>query len=576
MAGRAQRGARAQQPVDRPSSRRTSPPRDRRSRGRSAARRCTCGGSRNGVVDAVVLAGQGDHPGAGAVQAGGDDAAHSGRGKRDVRSSVSVSTMEHLGSRSSPATVVGADLRCAGSHRRHAAGCWSRCRTISRSVGCCHELSPRRRRGAHAVHDPVGHAGPRGRDGAGRRRVRDDARRRAARRRRLPAGRPGRRCLPIVLRVPYGRRTPDMGLDVVGEFFARKGYACVVQDVRGKFSSEGEFDPGAHEVDDGYDTVDWAAAQAWCDGRIGMWGESYYGATSWAAAISGHPAVRCIAPGDIGVDRRGVVVPAGRAAAQHHGLLGDGHGRAASTPTCRASTRTTCRSASIGRPRSGSRARFFARDREPPRGRARGGGGAACGTCCTAVTCPVLSWGGWYDNYIGAAAARLRRCVLSIHPRPETVHLLVGPWDHEGSAEHTDRAVCVQLPPHRRPSLGRLPGVLRPLPARRRQRLRARGQRRGVHDRAQRAGGASRPGRRPTCAPTAALPARRRPPLASRRRRPTRRPTPIAYDPADPVDETVGGQLLGALHGARRPPPAGRPRRTSSATCPSRWRRRWS
>ena len=85
----------------------------------------------------------------------------------------------------------------------------------------------------------------------------------------------------IMLRVPYGRRTPDMGLDVVGEFFARKGYACVVQDVRGKFSSEGEFDPGAHEVDDGYDTVEWAVAQEWCDGRIGMWGESYYGATSW-------------------------------------------------------------------------------------------------------------------------------------------------------------------------------------------------------------------------------------------------------------------------------------------------------
>ena len=109
----------------------------------------------------------------------------------------------------------------------------------------------------------------------------------------------------ILLRVPYGRRTPDMGLDTVGEFFARKGYACVVQDVRGKFSSEGAFDPGVHEVDDGYDTVDWAVEQEWCDGRVGLWGESYYGATSWAAAISGHEAVQCIAPGDIGVDRRG-------------------------------------------------------------------------------------------------------------------------------------------------------------------------------------------------------------------------------------------------------------------------------
>ena len=71
-----------------------------------------------------------------------------------------------------------------------------------------------------------------------------------------------------------------MGMDVVGGFFARKGYACVVQDVRGKFSSGGEFDPGVHEVEDGYDTVEWAIAQDWCDGRVGMWGESYYGITS--------------------------------------------------------------------------------------------------------------------------------------------------------------------------------------------------------------------------------------------------------------------------------------------------------
>ena len=70
-----------------------------------------------------------------------------------------------------------------------------------------------------------------------------------------------------------------MGFDVVGRFFAAKGYACVVQDVRGKFSSEGEFDPGVHEVTDGYDTAEWAAAQEWSNGRVGCWGESYYGWT---------------------------------------------------------------------------------------------------------------------------------------------------------------------------------------------------------------------------------------------------------------------------------------------------------
>ena len=118
----------------------------------------------------------------------------------------------------------------------------------------------------------------------------------------LPRGAPA--APAIVIRQPYGRRTPEMGLDVTGSFFARKGYACVVQDVRGKFSSGGVFEPMVNEVEDGYDTVDWVVSQPWCDGRVGCWGESYYGLTSYAAAVSGHPAIACIAPGDISVDRR--------------------------------------------------------------------------------------------------------------------------------------------------------------------------------------------------------------------------------------------------------------------------------
>ena len=54
---------------------------------------------------------------------------------------------------------------------------------------------------------------------------------------------------PVVLiRQPYGRATPSMAFRQTGSFWARKGYACVVQDVRGKFSSEGVFDPMVHEV----------------------------------------------------------------------------------------------------------------------------------------------------------------------------------------------------------------------------------------------------------------------------------------------------------------------------------------
>jgi putative CocE/NonD family hydrolase len=107
----------------------------------------------------------------------------------------------------------------------------------------------------------------------------------------------------ILIRQPYGRATLSMAFRQTGSFWARKGYACVVQDVRGKFSSEGVFDPMVHEADDGFDTVTWISRQNWCDGRVGMWGESYYGFTSLAAAVTAPPALRCIAPGDIATDR---------------------------------------------------------------------------------------------------------------------------------------------------------------------------------------------------------------------------------------------------------------------------------
>jgi hypothetical protein len=62
------------------------------------------------------------------------------------------------------------------------------------------------------------------------------------------------------------------------------------------------------------------------------------------------------------------------------------------------------------------------------------------------VRVPVLTWSGWYDNFTGEQLLDLE-LIRATHPAPETVHLMVGPWDHEGSGEHTDHAVCVPVPP---------------------------------------------------------------------------------------------------------------------------------
>jgi putative CocE/NonD family hydrolase len=74
------------------------------------------------------------------------------------------------------------------------------------------------------------------------------------------------------------------------------GYAVMIQDVRGRFDSEGVFDAFVNERRDGGDTLEWLAAQPWCDGNVGMFGGSYVGLTQWQAAMSGHPALKAIAP----------------------------------------------------------------------------------------------------------------------------------------------------------------------------------------------------------------------------------------------------------------------------------------
>jgi putative CocE/NonD family hydrolase len=81
-----------------------------------------------------------------------------------------------------------------------------------------------------------------------------------------------------------------------GVWFASRGYAAVVQDVRGRYESGGEFVAYHRDGVDAYDSFDWAAAQSWCDGKIGTWGRSYGAIVQWQLAPLGHPALSCLAP----------------------------------------------------------------------------------------------------------------------------------------------------------------------------------------------------------------------------------------------------------------------------------------
>lgn len=99
----------------------------------------------------------------------------------------------------------------------------------------------------------------------------------------------------ILMHTPYNNNST--GMVQRGKWFARRGYAVAISDARGRFDSEGDWDPfdRKHKTD-GYDLVEWAARQEWCSGRVGMMGSSYMGWTQWWTATQAPPSLRAIVP----------------------------------------------------------------------------------------------------------------------------------------------------------------------------------------------------------------------------------------------------------------------------------------
>ena len=200
-----------------------------------------------------------------------------------------------------------------------------------------------------------------------------------------------------------------------------RGFAVVLQDVRGRGTSAGSFEPFVNEEADGADSVAWTAAQAWCDGSVVMAGMSYVGATQWLAAVSGPPALRAIAPtlssdefGE-GWSLRGGVV--------EHGFLGTW-----SAADLAPLDRQWLDDAARGYEDLDALAEiapwtreWFSEGADGPYWRAR-----SVAERRADVRVPVLAVGGWYDIFL---AATLRSFARS---RNRADRLLIGPWGHDG------------------------------------------------------------------------------------------------------------------------------------------------
>jgi uncharacterized protein len=99
----------------------------------------------------------------------------------------------------------------------------------------------------------------------------------------------------LVCRTPYNKDNAPKEWTTFDKAVQR-GYAVVIQDVRGRYASAGEFTPYQNEGKDGYDTIEWAAQQPWSDGDVGTFGLSYPAAVQWLAAVENPPHLKAMVP----------------------------------------------------------------------------------------------------------------------------------------------------------------------------------------------------------------------------------------------------------------------------------------
>jgi uncharacterized protein len=277
----------------------------------------------------------------------------------------------------------------------------------------------------------------------------------------------GRR--PVVLeRTPY-RKSANLYMTIP---LLQNGYIVVLQDVRGRYASEGRWRPLRDDVTDGADTTKWIAAQPWSDGNIGTMGSSYDGGTQHALAIGNAPYVKAMFP-------RNAISDMGRYGVRHNGafelrftnwivVLGNVPGvtdpletarRASSDPAAAAAlvefanhSREFVRQLPL---RPGTTALKLAPDYESWLIEAmshgdydrfwRDSGSSVVDHLAEYKDIPVYHTTGWYDSWTASVAninyVSLRKSKKSLQ------RLLIGPWVHSseflnyaGEAQFTDDA----------------------------------------------------------------------------------------------------------------------------------------
>lgn len=235
--------------------------------------------------------------------------------------------------------------------------------------------------------------------------------------------------LPAVLvRTPYNK-----GADLSPGYypFLAHGYAVIIQDVRGRYASEGVFRPIDQEGSDGWDTLDWIAKQSWSSGRVGMVGGSYLGIAQWKVAVMGNRHLAAMVPVVSGDDdyRDRFYSPGGAFKLGHRLEWMAENSRAPGFPQpefSRFILHLPLRTADVAA--TGQRVAYYQDALDHPACDAFWKS-ASVRESLDKVRIPVFSVGGWYDNYAESDLDAFAR--MSHNGRARRI--LIGPWAHNMS-----------------------------------------------------------------------------------------------------------------------------------------------
>ncbi|WOD38068.1 CocE/NonD family hydrolase [Nodosilinea sp. E11] len=241
----------------------------------------------------------------------------------------------------------------------------------------------------------------------------------------------------LLMRQPYGRAIASTVVYAHPTWYASYGYIVVIQDVRGRGTSGGEFELFRHEAADGYATVQWAASLPQSSGAVGMYGFSYQGMTQLYAAAQHPPALRAIAPAMVGYDLYADWAYENGALPLQIGLgwalqLAAETARLRQDGTAYQALRQAAQSLPLGDAvpacpqvlKTYAPESFFHQWLDHPQPDAYW---QALQPDLAAVDLPMLHVGGWYDPYL-RGDLRLYQQMVSQSSAPQA--LWIGPWGH--------------------------------------------------------------------------------------------------------------------------------------------------